>query len=84
LILITSYARKSYKQLTSMPLVKLILCVTKYKTRSCIPCLIKHHAMKTCGGEELHALTSTPDRWVVSFTARPFCPRGKSPWYPFH
>jgi hypothetical protein len=21
-------------------------------------------------------------RWVVSFTLRPFCPHGKSPWYP--
>jgi len=25
---------------------------------------------------------STWWRWVVSFTPRPLCPQGKSPWYP--
>jgi hypothetical protein len=29
-----------------------------------------------------HSLTSALERWVVSFTIRPFCPQGKSYWYP--
>jgi len=54
--------------------VKLSLCLTKYNTR--IQCLMKHHAIKICWGNEGIAppilnLGATW-KWVVSFKHRPF------------
>jgi len=48
--------------------------------------LTEHHAMKAFSGSgriapRIHWL-GTRWRWVVSFTPRPLCPRGKSLWYP--
>jgi hypothetical protein len=48
-------------------------------------CLTKHHAMKAylwSGGIAPRILDlGTSWSWVVSFTARPIYPPGKSPWY---
>jgi len=51
-------------------------------------CLIRHHAMKKYWG--IRGIASrivylgTRWRWVVSYTAWPFYPQGKRPWYPLY
>jgi hypothetical protein len=39
--------------------------------------------MKTYGAVGVFLTSAVVWRWVVSFTPRPLCPRGKSPRYPF-
>jgi hypothetical protein len=59
------------------------ICKVKVKLSLC---LTKHHVIKTywrSGGIAPRILyLGSRRRWVVSFTTRPLCPQGKSPWYP--
>jgi hypothetical protein len=67
--------------------LQFIVNILHYRSKNCyFAILTEHHAMKAYwrsrGTVPCILDVGTRLRWMVSFMPRPFCPQGKSPWYP--